>query len=134
MAYISQTTHYSLIIHSASPLRMLSLLIVSNSQGKNLGCLNTKTELCLSYERATTELLNRSRGIAFLYALLSKIARWVWLTSGLPEDLGSLYADVILHWLSANNCFFIFLTNFFSVQGNEMQPVLFVFFLYLPCN
>ena len=26
----------------------------------------------------------------------------VWLTSGLPDDLGSLYADVILLWLSTN--------------------------------
>ena len=26
------------------------------------------------------------------------MARWVWLTSKLPDDLGSLYADVILHW------------------------------------
>ena len=32
-----------------------------------------------------------------------KLARLVWLTSGLPDDLGSLNADVILHWLSTNN-------------------------------
>ena len=30
------------------------------------------------------------------------IARWIWLTSWLPEDLGSFYADVILHWLGTN--------------------------------
>ena len=57
--------------------------------------------------------IDRAKELFMNTIKLLEIARWIWLTTGLPDDPGSSYADLLLHWLSritaVYGCFGIFL-------------------------